>query len=135
MNVLAKAAFALGFGMTACCAQAQQALTPEAFDDYTRGKTLNYASDGEIYGAEIYRENHHVTWSFLDGECQDGTWYGQNDQICFLYENSAGPSCWKFFMTATGLRAEFISETSSIELYETTQRASEMICLGPEIGV
>ena len=30
MNVLAKATFALGFGMTACCAQAQQALTPEA---------------------------------------------------------------------------------------------------------
>ncbi|MEO0634285.1 MAG: hypothetical protein AAFY52_09205, partial [Pseudomonadota bacterium] len=55
------------------------------FEAYVTGKTLFYGRDGRAYGAEIYRENRRVTWSFLDGDCKDGYWYEAGENICFVY--------------------------------------------------
>ncbi len=115
-------------------ATAQSALTAEEFNAYTQGKTLFYAADGQRYGAETYLRNNRVRWSFLDGECQNGRWYQQQEQICFVYDNSANPSCWTFYLENNGLSARFDSPDQENVLYEIQGSDDELICLGPEVG-
>jgi len=105
------------------------------FDAYTRGKTLFYGQNGEAYGAEVYLENQRVQWSFLDGECKDGYWYEQQEQICFVYEDNPTPQCWAFFEDGGRLVARFENVPGATELYEATDVGEEMICLGPDVGV
>jgi hypothetical protein len=106
-----------------------------AFDDYTRGKTLFYAQNGEAYGAEIYLDNRRVKWSFLDGNCKEGSWYEQDEQICFVYEDNPEPQCWAFHSENGRLIARFENLPGATQLYEATDVNAEMICLGPDVGV
>ncbi|WP_299705163.1 hypothetical protein [uncultured Tateyamaria sp.] len=110
-------------------------MTAAEFEAYVTGKTLYYGRSGEAYGAEIYHENRRVTWSFLDGECRDGTWYNDGPLICFVYEDRPDPQCWTFEKRAGGLIATFENDPASTELYEAQDVGEEMICLGPKIGV
>lgn len=110
-------------------------LSAEEFDAYTRGKTLFYGQNGQAYGAEEYLENRRVRWSFLDGECKEGEWYEQGEQICFVYDDNPDPQCWTFRLDANGLSARFQDLAGATELYEAEDIGEEMICLGPEIGV
>lgn len=107
----------------------------EEFDSYTRGKTLFYGQQGATYGAEIYMDNRRVRWSFLDGQCKEGTWYEDAGQICFVYEDNPTPQCWTFRESGTGLTANFSAMPGATELYEADPAYHEMICLGPEVGV
>ena len=67
----------------------------EEFDALTRGQTFYYGVNGsEPYGAEEYLDNRRVRWSFLDGECVEGSWYEEAGRICFVYENRPEPQCW-----------------------------------------
>ena len=116
-------------------ASAQSTLSAEAFDAYTRGKTLYYGNDGEAYGVERYLEGRRVVWSFLDGKCKDGIWYEEAGQICFVYEDSDGPQCWTFQQTQSGLVAQFRNDPAATELYEARDMGDEMLCYGPDIGV
>lgn len=110
-------------------------LSAEAFDAYTRGKTLFYGQGGAAYGAERYLEGRRVIWSFLDGNCRNGVWYEEAGQICFLYEDRLDPQCWSFTQGANGLIARFESDPTETELYEAEEIGQEMVCLGPEVGV
>lgn len=115
--------------------RAQGAMTAEEFDSYTRGKTLFYGQNGRAYGAEVYRENRRVQWSFLDGECKDGEWYEEAGLICFVYDENPTPQCWSFTKGQNGLIARFENRDTMTELYEAQDSGDEMICLGPKIGV
>ena len=111
-------------------------MTGEAFDAYTRGKTLFYGSDGEAYGVERYLDGRRVIWSFLDGQCKNGIWYEENSQICFVYEDRPyDPQCWTFTQTQRGLSAQFENDPDSTELYEAQDLGEEMLCYGPDVGV
>ena len=114
---------------------AQELMTAEEFDAYTRGKTLFYGRDGQAYGAEIYHENRRVEWSFLDGECRQGEWYEDAGLICFVYEDNPNPQCWSFMKGANGLIARFENRADTTELYEAQDIGEKMLCLGPKIGV
>jgi hypothetical protein len=114
---------------------AEGPLSAEEFDAYTRNKTLFYGQNGQAYGAEIYLENRRVRWSFLDGECKEGEWYEQGEQICFVYEDNPDPQCWTFRLGNGGLIARFEDLSGSTDLYEADDIGEEMICLGPKIGV
>lgn len=107
----------------------------EEFDRYTQGKTLFYGFDGTAYGVERYLPGRRVIWSFLDGRCQEGTWYEEAGQICFVYEDNSQPQCWSFMLTPEGLNARFQNDPQATELYESGDVDDEMICLGPEVGV
>jgi hypothetical protein len=107
----------------------------EAFDRYTRGKTLFYGFDGSAYGVERYLPGRRVVWSFLDGRCLDGSWYEENGQICFVYEDNSAPQCWSFILNPEGLTARFQNDPQATELYEASDVDEEMLCLGPEVGV
>ncbi|WP_293448993.1 hypothetical protein [Planktotalea sp.] len=110
-------------------------LSGEAFNDYTLGKTLYFSEAGQAYGAERYLPNRRVEWSFLDGDCKEGEWYAQDKAICFVYEDRPEPQCWQFELTARGLRATFMDDGQSTDLYEAQQSDEPMHCIGPEIGV
>ncbi|MBO9412887.1 MULTISPECIES: hypothetical protein [unclassified Ruegeria] len=127
--------FAILLALSAQAVVAQTALSGSEFDDYTRGKTLFYGFQGEVYGVERYLPNRRVIWSFLDGDCKEGVWYEQEDQICFLYEDRLDPQCWRFTRSGAGLIAQFEGNPDQTELYEAEDIDEEMICLGPEVGV
>ncbi|MEM1075141.1 MAG: hypothetical protein AAF665_18600 [Pseudomonadota bacterium] len=117
-------------------ARAAEPMNGAAFDAYTRGKTLYYGQNGQAYGAEVYLDNQRVKWSFLDGQCKDGYWYEQADQICFVYEDTPDdPQCWAFSTENGRLIARFENLPDSTELYEAQDIGEEMICLGPDVGV
>ncbi|MHA7826388.1 MAG: hypothetical protein ACX93P_02370 [Roseovarius sp.] len=114
---------------------AQEVMSADAFDAYTRGKTFYYGSNGMAYGAEEYMNDRRVRWSFLDGECQEGEWYEESGQICFVYENHPEPQCWTFTKGPGGLVARFENDPFATELYEVEQSDEPLSCPGPEIGV
>lgn len=117
---------------------AQAADTPMSaaeFEAYTTGKTLTFFSQGQPYGVERYKEDRRVTWSFLDGQCKEGTWYADGPSICFVYEDNPTPQCWLFFRQPDGLSALFEGEPGQTELYSAGESTDDMLCLGPDVGV
>ena len=114
---------------------AQAGMTGDDFDAYTQGKTLFYGFEGQVCGVERYLPNRRVLWSFLDGNCKEGVWYEQEDQICFLYEDRLDPQCWVFTESGGGLIAQFEGDPAQTELYEAEDIGEEMLCYGPEVGV
>ncbi len=111
-------------------------LSAEAFDQYTKGKTLFYGAEGSPYGAERYMSGRRVIWTFLDGNCQEGEWYeNQTGQICFVYENNQVPQCWSFQKGPDGLIAQFENNPEATILYEANENGEEMVCHGPKVGV
>lgn len=121
--------------LIAAPALAQSTLSAEAFDKYTRGKTLYYGFEGESYGVERYLEDRRVIWSFLDGKCKEGIWYEEAGQICFIYEDRLDAQCWTFSESPGGLIARFEGRTQETELYEAQEDDAEMLCYGPDVGV
>ncbi len=126
--------FVIPLILSTMAAQAEP-LTAERFDSYTQGKTVYYDSNGLPYGAETYLRNRRVRWSFLDGSCQEGSWYPQEEQICFLYEGSDGAQCWDFELDENGITAVLESEFGRTELQEVAPSGRQLICPGPEVGV
>ncbi|MCR9125077.1 MAG: hypothetical protein NXH82_03025 [Rhodobacteraceae bacterium] len=120
---------------TATPLAAETPMGAEAFDAYTRGKTLFYGSGGQAYGVERYLDNRRVVWSFLDGKCKYGLWYEAEGEICFVYEDRPDPQCWTFTKGPDGLIAQFETETRVTRLYEAREGTDEMICHGPDTGV
>ncbi len=112
-----------------------QSMSAEAFDNYTRGKTLYYGTGGDAYGVERYLDGRRVIWSFLDGRCQNGKWYEDNGLICFIYEDVPDPQCWSFTRGANGLIARFRNDPQGTELYEAQDLGDKMLCYGPDVGV
>ena len=112
-----------------------QNMSAEDFDRYTRGKTLFYGQNGAAYGVERYLDRRRVVWSFLDGQCNDGVWYEDNGQICFVYDNNPDPQCWTFQQGPNGLIAQFENDPTATELYEAEDIGEEMLCYGPDVGV
>ncbi|UWQ38435.1 hypothetical protein K3552_05330 [Leisingera aquaemixtae] len=104
------------------------------FDRYTQGRTLFYGFGGSLYGVERYLPGRRVVWSFLDGKCQDGSWYEEAGQICFIYDNRDDPQCWTFELTPGGLTARFEDDPAATELYEAEDIGEDMLCYGPDVG-
>ncbi len=114
---------------------AERPITAEEFERIVTGKTFSYASGGTAYGAEEYLDNRRVRWTFLDGECFDGSWYPQGEQICFVYDNIPDPQCWYFFDLGGQLSARFVGQSETTNLFETAVQDEPLYCLGPKIGV
>jgi len=116
---------------------AETPMTGEAFDAYTRGRTLSYALQGTPYGIEQYLPDHRVRWAFVDDQCRDGTWFERAGNICFVYENApTSEQCWNFYQTADGLRGVFQGpDGPGTELYEVQDSPVPLTCQGPGVGV
>ncbi len=121
--------------MIATPALAENIMTPEQFDTYTRGQTFVYGSRGTPYGAEEYLDDRRVRWSFLDGRCLEGEWYAEGNLICFVYQQEPQPQCWSFRRGSGGLIARFANDSTLDELYEVERSAKPLSCPGPDVGV
>jgi hypothetical protein len=109
-------------------------MTAEAFENYSTGKTLFYATGGTAYGAEQYLPGRRVLWAFLGQQCHQGLWYEEAGQICFVYEEKPDPQCWTFYEGPNGLRAQFWGDPATAELIEVESSPDPLICAGPDVG-
>lgn len=110
-------------------------MTGAEFEAYVSGKTLFFLENGQPYGAEIYLPGRRVRWSFLDGQCTEGTWFEQDGLICFDYEDRSDLQCWSFRQTDAGLAATFAGGTDATVLYEAQDLGRDLLCPGPRVGV
>lgn len=116
-------------------ALAEDPIGAEEFDSYTMGKTLVYGNDAGPYGIEEYLPGRQVRWSYLDGDCVEGSWFPEGDAICFRYETYGRTQCWHFFQSEAGISARPAEEPEGSTLYEISRSQGPMICKGPEVGV
>lgn len=123
------------FALLATPLSAETRLTAEEFEARVTGRTLSYATGGAAYGAEEYLDGRRVRWSFLDGECQEGTWFAEGGQVCFVYDNTPTPQCWSFYLREGQLYGRFENRPEAVEFYEVARRAAPLACIGPEVGV
>ncbi|WP_050523263.1 hypothetical protein [Pseudorhodobacter wandonensis] len=121
--------------LTGTAVNAQTNMTGQEFEAYATGKTLTYASNGQVYGVEQYLPNRRVRWAFIDDTCRIGHWYEDAGEICFVYEHDATPQCWTFHMEGSKLMARFVSEPPETELKEVNQTSDPLVCTGPDVGV
>lgn len=131
------ALFAAALTVTALPALSQdqgKPLTAEEFDAYVTGKTLSYSDGAQVWGTEQYLPGRRVVWAFTKDICQYGTWYQQDEHICFVYDDSPDPQCWTFWHKENGLTALF-SGDSATELSEVEQSDAPLGCPGPDVGV
>lgn len=127
---------ALALILAALPAFAEDPMSAEEFEAYTTGQTLTFSFMGVPYGTEQYLPGRRVIWAFMDDDCQEGVWYEDAGNICFVYDHSpVGPQCWSFWRTEDGLRAIFQGEGASTELYEVERSSRPLVCEGPDVGV
>ncbi len=110
-------------------------MTAAEFEAYSTGRTLSFAQYGTVFGTEQYLPGRRVMWAFEGGECQEGFWYPQDEQICFAYVGGEFPQCWTFWKGDTGLRAKFAGDPDGTELSEVGKSAKPLNCPGPDVGV
>jgi len=111
----------------ACPALADTPITAEAFEAHVTGKTLTYQQFDYVFGVEEYLPDRKVRWSTAPNECLYGSWYPQDDAICFVYEYDPTPACWTFWLQDGGLPGE--------ELHEVDASTQGLPCPGPDVGV
>lgn len=133
MRMFSTVLAALTISVTAAGAETQ--LSGKEFEAYSTGKTLTYASNGQVYGVEQYLPNRRVRWAFVDDTCRIGHWYEDAGEICFVYEHDATPQCWTFHLSEGKLLARFISDPPETELKEVNQSTEPLACTGPDVGV
>lgn len=109
-------------------------MTAEEFDAYSVGKTLTYAVDGMIYGAEQYLPGRRVIWAFVGDQCRRGLWYEDGGLICFVYEHDPEPQCWSFYATPDGLAAVYENDPEGSPLVEVDNSPEPLACPGPDVG-
>ena len=122
-------------GFLATPALAEAPLTAEAFEAHVTGHTLTYTQFGSVYGVEEYLPGRKVRWSVAPDECQYGTWYPQDDYICFVYDYDPDPSCWTFWLREGRLVALSIADAPGAELLEAERSQSRLPGPGPDVGV
>ena len=117
-------------------ALAETPLTAEAFEAHVLGKTVTYSRLGSIFGIEEYLTDRQVRWSVAPNLCQYGTWYPQDDDICFVYEGDPAPHCWTFWLRDGALVAQPADAGGSgFELKESAASTQGLACPGPDVGV
>jgi hypothetical protein len=116
-------------------ALAQTPMTGDEFDAYVTGKTLTYSQYGTIFGTEEYLPDRRVRWAFTEDLCQYGSWYPQDENICFVYEYDPVPHCWTFWKDGDRLMALSVNDAPGAELSEVEQTDTPLACPGPDVGV
>jgi hypothetical protein len=117
-------------------AAAEDRMNAAEFEAYTTGQTLTFSFMGVPYGMEQYLPGRRVIWAFIGEDCQEGRWYEEAGNICFVYDHApVAPQCWTFRQAEDGLHATFAGEGSSTELYEVERSSRPLVCEGPQVGV
>ncbi|WP_134013876.1 hypothetical protein [Litoreibacter halocynthiae] len=121
--------------LIACPAQAETKMTPSQFETFTRDTTVFFNRHDAPYGAEQYLRDRRVIWSFLDGTCQRGIWFGEGDEICFLYDDQPDALCWYFFDDGVRQSARIVGDDPADDLVVVGKSSDPLVCPGPDVGV
>ncbi len=113
---------------------AETPITAEVFESHVTGKTLTYQQFDSLFGTEEYLEGRKVRWSTAPNECQYGSWYPQDDDICFVYEYDPTPACWTFWLRDGALVALSTNGIAGEELHEVDASDQGLPCPGPDVG-
>jgi len=116
-------------------AQAETKMTASQFEAFTKNSTVFFDRHGAPFGAEQYLDDRRVIWSFLDGNCQRGHWFGAGEEICFVYEGQTDALCWHFFDDGTRKTARVVGDDPVDDLLVTGQNKQVLACPGPSVGV
>lgn len=112
-----------------------QDLDAAGFEREMVGRTFFYSRDGQPFGAEQYLPGRRVIWAFTGEDCLKGYWYGVTGGICFVYEDSPDPHCWRFRRTPEGIAAWLLDDETAPPLIARRSSPGPMACLGPDVGV
>ncbi|NHB76686.1 hypothetical protein [Rhodobacter calidifons] len=121
--------------LTAQPLAAQTLMTAEEFDDWSRGKTLDYAVDGQILGSETYFAGRRVRDADRGGPCIDGSWFADGEAICFVYPAIAGVHCWHYWREGETVVAQPLSAAPDTPPQQVTEASAPLACTGPDVGV
>jgi len=116
-------------------AAAQDAMSPDAFQSLTTGKTLYFSQQGRFYGAEQYLRNNRVRWQYPNGECTEGRWYGVGNTLCFEYEDVNGAQCWIMWDEGGQLKARHAEDPNDVPIELQREDELPLPCAGPDLGV
>jgi hypothetical protein len=125
----------MAFALTTRAALADPALTAEEFDALTQGSTMTWSEAGQVYGVEQYLPGRKVRWTFLGDDCKDGTWYPQGDAICFLYDGTVDPVCWRITRSGSDLLATVTDAPPGAAPVMVSRTTAQLACFGPQVGV
>ncbi|MDP3197047.1 hypothetical protein [Tabrizicola sp.] len=110
-------------------------ITADGFEAHVTGKTVTYRQFDYVFGTEEYLPDRRVRWSTAPDQCQYGTWYPKDDNICFVYEYDPTPHCWTFWLKDGALVAMSADGLPGEELHEVSATDQPLPCPGPEVGV
>ena len=123
------------FAAFATAAQAETPVTATEFESHVTGYTVTYQQFESAFGIEEYLPDRKVRWSVALNDCQYGSWYPEDDDICFVYEYDPNPACWTFWLRDGALVALSTSDAPGAELYEVERGQTPLPCPGPDVGV
>ncbi|MBN8632725.1 MAG: hypothetical protein J0L76_17960 [Rhodobacterales bacterium] len=121
--------------LTAPAAMGQTLMTPDEFDAWSTGKTLDYSVDGRVYGSEAYFPGRRVIDADTGGPCLDGSWHAEGEAVCFVYPARDGLHCWTFWREGDAVFAKPLAAAAEDPAQSVTPAAAPLACPGPEVGV
>jgi hypothetical protein len=125
---------AIALCLIGSAAGAQSLMTAEEFDAWSRGKTLDYSVDGQIYGSERYLPGRKTVDANAGGPCVDGVWYPEGDAICFVYAAYEGTHCWRYWREGGAVFAKPVTAAPEEPPQRVTVAESPLTCPGPDVG-
>lgn len=114
-------------------AEAETPLTGEEFEAHVEGRSFVFGTPlNPRFGVEQYLPDRRVIWSAAPGECLEGVWYPKDGAICFQYEDTRDPRCWRVTREGTGVKAELLGGDSPFVLFELGE-TDPPVCPGPDL--
>lgn len=114
---------------------AQTLMTPDEFDAWSVGKTLDYSVAGKVYGSEAYFPDRRVRDADTGGPCHDGHWDAEGDAVCFIYPAREGRHCWLYWRDGSSVFARPVGAAPDDPAQEVTEAKAPLACPGPDVGV
>lgn len=121
--------------LLATAAPAQTAMSPDEFDSWSTGKTLDYSVAGQVYGSEAYFPGRKVRDADTGGPCVDGSWYADGDAVCFVYPARDGTHCWRYWREGEAVFAKPVAAAPGDPAQSVTVADAPLACPGPDVGV
>lgn len=114
-------------------AGAETRMSSAEFESWSNGRTLEYYIDGALWGSEMHLADRATIDADAGGACRSGHWYPAGDDICFVYDSSPGPYCWRFLRDGDQIIAEYVGDALSESISVTLSDAP--IPCDPGVGV
>ena len=113
---------------------AAEPMSPEDFEAFARGHTLDYAQGGIVLGSESYFPDRSVRDADTGGPCRAGYWFPDGPAVCFVYEGSDRRHCWLYWREGDTVLARPLDAEPESPAQTVTPSDQPLSC-APEVGV